>query len=316
MITAILLDASRARALEVPSAELTVSRTPEAAACTDETTLAHELRSRMTTKSAREPGPLLLAVALSTEGDSFVATVRVEGRKRGIRTLKSKGPSCDGLHDALMVSLLLLLDEHPSLPETTPPLQPKTPPPPSPPPIVTADHAPSGPPPTWWASAGGALTNGFPERWGAAAMADLGIRFRSFDFLVGGVYAPKREHPLAGGRRVDVGLIGGRARGCYAVTDRVVRASACAVAALSQLSGRGAGGPEVTENPETRGWWLLGAGADVSIPLSPRIGVGISATALGQVRAVSFYIDPNANDAYTSNRVVGWIGTDIRLRIW
>jgi hypothetical protein len=147
-------------------------------------------------------------------------------------------------------------------------------------------------------------------------MADLGLRFRSFDFSIGGVYAPKREHPLAGGRRVDVGLIGGRARGCYAFTDRVVRASACAVAVVSQLSGRGAGGPDVTETPQTRGWWLLGAGADVSIPLSSRIGVGISAVVLGQVRAVSFFIDPNANDAYTSRPVAGWIGTDVRLRIW
>jgi hypothetical protein len=155
-----------------------------------------------------------------------------------------------------------------------------------------------------------------PEGWWGAGTADVGLRFRSFELSLGGVLAPVRGHPFASGRRVDVGLIAGRARGCYAFTDDGVRASACATAVVSRLSGRGAGGADVTPDSQAKAWWLLGGGPDVFFPLSSRIGVGISAMLLAQVRAVSFFIQSNENEAYTTDPIAGWIGADVRLRIW
>jgi hypothetical protein len=219
VVAAIFVWGTKGQAAELPTAELTVSRTPEAASCADESTLAGELRSRMTATAAREPGPLRLGVELSMDGEQFVATLRVEGRKQGIRSLRSKGPTCDGLHDALMVTLLLLLDEHPSLDVPPPPppvVPPQAEPPPATPPQAASAIATStptrGPPPNVWLSAGGALTHGLPERWWGAGSADVAVRYRSLEFSLGGVLAPRREHPLAAGRHVDVAFAGGRAR--------------------------------------------------------------------------------------------------------
>jgi hypothetical protein len=322
LVAAIFLWDAGARAAELPTAELTVSRTPEAASCADENTLAGELKARMTATAAREPGPLRLGVELSTDGELFVATVRVEGRRQGIRTLRSKGPTCEGLHDALMVSLLLLLDEHPSSPDVPPPLPPTAlppaPPPATPPPpapaIATAEPT-RGPPPTLWLSAGGALTHGLPDRWWGAGSADVVVRYRSFEFSLGGVLAPRRGHSLADGRRVDVAFAGGRARGCYAFVVGAPRVSACAVAVASRLSGRGGGG-DVDQGQDARTWWLFGAGPDAYFPVSSRIGIGISTVLLVPARAVTFYIDPNQSEAYVTDPVAVWIGADVRVRIW
>jgi len=159
-----------------------------------------------------------------------------------------------------------------------------------------------------------------PDRWWGTGAADVGVRYRAFEFSLGGVLSPVREHPLTEGRRVDVAFAGGRARGCYAFFDGTLRVGACAVALVSRLSGRGVGGTDVTRGQDARAWWLLGGGPDAYLPLSSRIGIGISAMLLVQARAVTFYLekagDENAGDTYVTDPVAGWIGADVRVRIW
>ena len=324
----ILLHVSSARAAELPGARLTVMRTAEAASCPDESTLARDIASRMTARADRAEDLLLLSVSLAAENDGFSATIRVDGRKQGTRTMQSKGPTCEGLREALMISLLLLLDEHPVPlgPPAPRSQEPPVPSPPSPPgehpkgwDVATSSNAvptPPTPPPTLWVSAGGALTHGFPESFWGVGFADLAVRYGALDASVGGVLAPLRRHALEGGRSIAVLIAGGRARACYAFLDRRVRFSACALTILSSLTGRGTGPvDDVREDSSSRRWWLVGAGPEAYVPLSSRIGIGISGSVLAQTRGVSFHIDPNGGE-YATDPVVGWIGADVRLRIW
>src|SRR6266542_443523 len=103
VVIAALAPPSLGQAADLPGAELSLRRSPETFSCPDEITVAARLRSRMTA-----------AVDLAREDGRYSATIRVEGRKQGVRTLQADGPTCEPLYEALMVSLLLLLDEDPT----------------------------------------------------------------------------------------------------------------------------------------------------------------------------------------------------------
>jgi hypothetical protein len=318
----VLLGARPARAADLPGARLTVSRTPAASACTDEDGLARDLRARMANVPNRPLETLVLSVDLSSEGELFVATVRVAGRKVGVRTLRSNGPGCESLYEALMVSLLLLLDADPAREEPPAPLSSEPPPaipagvPPGPP--ASSPNVESAPRPSFWIGAGGAVTHGFPERWSGAAFADLTVRWKSFDLSVGGAFAPKHAHALAEGRDIVVSLEGARARGCYAFWENVrgLRLGGCALAVVTGLRGEGRGSAgDVTAGSAQPTWWLFGAGPDVFVPLSPRLGIGIYGAVLAEDKRESFYIQ-GVEGRYDTDSIVGWLGLDLRLRIW
>src|SRR6185503_9305748 len=96
-------------------ARLQVSRFGETMTCPDDETLAREIRERLTSRNP--PGtlpPLWIQADVTREGAAFVATVRVSGRKLGVRNLRAEGSTCDALHEALLVALLVLLDEDPT----------------------------------------------------------------------------------------------------------------------------------------------------------------------------------------------------------
>src|SRR5262249_20834721 len=151
------------------------------------------------------------------------------------------GPSCDALHDAVVVTLLVLLDEDraPS-PETTassaapdataPPAMPAS----AAEPAVPASKAPvapipvayeaappvvprrSGVPVSLWLSFAGALTHSMPLDWSGALLFDLSVRAGAFEASAGGLWAPTRHVVTAPGE-VAVSVFGERVRGCYAV---------------------------------------------------------------------------------------------------
>jgi hypothetical protein len=169
-----------------------------------------------------------------------------------------------------------------------------------------------------WLSAGGAVTHGFPEGWSGAAFADAVGQWKAIDLSLGGVIAPKRSHALSAGREVDIRLTGGRARGCYAFwqTARGLRASGCATVVVARLGGEGrSSANDVTSQSAARAWWLFGAGPDVFVPLSLGMGIGISGTVLVPDGREVFLI-PGVEGAYQTDSIVGWVGLDLRLRIW
>ncbi len=320
VVIAALAPPSLGQAADLPGAELSLRRSPETFSCPDEITVAARLRSRMTATDDRRVETLRLAVDLAREDGRYSATIRVEGRKQGVRTLQADGPTCEPLYEALMVSLLLLLDEDPTRAEAPP--APTLSPPPS---TVGAPAATNETPPpreraTVWFSAGGALTHGFPEAWSGALFADVGLRQGRWDFFLGAVRAPERTHSLGvGSVAVVVSFWGGRARGCYAplVTSGGVRMGACAILVAGSLQGVGA---QVTSpQPAFRPWALAGAGGEGFIPLSRRFGLGISAALLFPWAREQFNIaqgETTLAPRYTSDSVVGWLEMDLRVLIW
>jgi hypothetical protein len=308
------------QAADLPGAELTVQRSPDTTSCPDEITIAARLRGWMIPSNDRNLQPLRLAVDLARDGDKYIATIRVEGRKQGVRTLQADGPTCEPLYEALMVSLLLLLDQDPTRADA-PPTTSAPPPPTAPAPSPAAPAASAEERPTLWLSAGGALTHGFPEDWSGALFADAALRYGRWDFLLGAVRAPERSHPLegVGSVAVVVSFWGARARGCYAplVTTGGVRVGACALLVAGSLKGVGA---EVTfPYPRYRPWVLAGASGESFIPLSRRFGLGISAAILIATAREQFNIvqgDRTLEPRYRSDLFAGWLGMDLRWLIW
>jgi hypothetical protein len=298
-----------ARAADVPGARLRLDRSPGAEACVAEAALADELASRMIVSGEDPRGPLILGVDIRRAEDAFEATIRVEGRKQGVRSLRAAGPACDALHDALVVTLLLLLDQDPDRP-AAPPVTPAPSPPPVPPP-----PAPSAPSEraSLWVSLGGAVSHGLPEGWSGALMGDASIVWQRWQFGVGGFWAPERTIESPPGS-VLVRVFGGRARGCYALGAWTsVRWSGCASFAVGSLRGEGRGFS--IDGSKLQPWFLGGLASELELVLSPRARLGFFAAALATAHTQSFFVR-DLTEPYATDRVVGWLGSDVRVHIW
>jgi hypothetical protein len=293
-----VLRAQPVHAAAVPGAELTLSRTPAAASCPSEAAIAGELRNRANAR-AESSEPLFLDVKLDARGSAFTAEVRVTGRKQGERSLRAEGPTCDALHDVLVVSLSLLLDDDS---ETSP----ESPRQVARPPIAAA-------PPTGWLAAGGAGTHGLPSAWSSAWFAELGVRFPRWDVSLGGVWAPERSVSFGPGEIV-VQTLAARAHGCYALSGRELRLSGCAVGLLATLRGQA---ERFTNNDsQRRTWLLLGVGPELRWFPARALSVGISGQLLASLGRQSFSIAGLPGKAYRTDAVVGWVGADVGVRIW
>src|SRR5262245_53954407 len=83
------------RAADLPNARLELSRSAGASECKDEVHFAEELRARMTASQNAALELLSLKVSIDREEPAYVATIRVDGRKQGVRTLRADGPTCE-----------------------------------------------------------------------------------------------------------------------------------------------------------------------------------------------------------------------------
>lgn len=334
------LSSRRAAAAELPGARLQVSRSESAAGCPDAEQLSAELSSQM---GPREPGSselLLLAVELDRDGDSYVAKVRVDGRKHGERTLRAAGTTCDSLHDALLVTILVLLDEErsasPEAPATTPdagsvaaaapaltaeptptppPTVPAATPPPASPDAEAARGAHRGQPATLWLALGGGVTHGIPKDWSGALLVDLSVRFHDFEVSAGGLWAPSRS-TFAGAEVVTVGASGARLRGCYAFRPAPasgLRVLGCGTALIAALSGS-ATGPDLEDTRDAlKPWALAGASAEATLPLTKRIDVGICLAALATLHEQVFTTD---GPVYSTDTIVAFLALRLEARLF
>jgi len=328
----LLARARDVRAADLPGARLELTRSTNAGECRDEAHFAGELRARMTASQVATLELLALHVGIDREGETYVATIHVDGRKQGVRTLHADGPSCEPLHDALMVALLLLLDEDPTKP--VPPAAPlvTAPPPVSPPLPSQAPVAPasSSRRTAIWLSAGGALTHGLPDGWWFAAAGEAIARIDRLDLALGGFWTPQRSVPIFAGDSnlgdILLRLAGARARGCYAFVESEgsFRVSGCALGIVCSLTGQGRETPLGVANGTSTPyvWILVGPGVDAHIPLSSRIGLGITGGVLFSTTPRGFYIKDQRPiqspplTRYDSHAVTGWAGLDLRVRIW
>jgi hypothetical protein len=296
-----------ASAEALPGVKLDVTRAEAAVSCPDGAQLAAEL-ARRTGPRAGAGAPLLVAVNLDADGIEYVATLHVSGQKQGERTLRAEGPSCDALHEALLVALLVLLDEDSSgdAPVSGAPLavapesasaSPPTAPvptalePPDETPVRAPRDASRRPVPSLWLALGGGLTHGVPLDTSGALLFDLAVRVGHVEVSAGGFWAPSRPISTSAGD-ITVGTFGERLRGCYAwLPERRVglRLLGCATGAIATLSGNG--NALVLGHRVSRPWFLAGASAEATLPLSGRINVGISATGLATLHRERFSVD-------------------------
>lgn len=325
-----------AAAADLPGARLSVSRGAGAETCPDADALAEELSRRIAPENA-PPTPLDLSVDVAREGDAFVAAIHVEGRKHGERVLRAEGPACDALHDALVVMLLVLLDEERAATAPVPgaatiPSTPPAAPPgiePSPPqheaPAQPAASAPQQaekarqPPTIWIAAGGGATVYGVPVTWSGVLLGDLAVRLGAFEVSAGSFWVAPRTITAPPGH-VTVNSAGGRARGCYALTPEHTggtRLLGCAQGMYAALTGE-ASDVFTGHASATRDWWLAGGSAEATYPLTPRLDVGISFSVLATLgKRESFTVNGlKGNPVFDSGAVVGIAAARLEARFF
>jgi hypothetical protein len=311
-----------ALAAELGSGTLTLTATPAASGCPTEDELAAELSRR--TKAPPGQVPIQLRVHIDALDGAYVAQIHVAGRKQGERTLRTEGPSCQGLRDALLVSLSLLLDEDPdtSSPAAPPADVPRSPdlPRSSDLPAPAADLPRVTPqlrdPSTasLWLELGAAGTHGLP--YGVSAAFEAGVSFRSRRWEVGalGFWALPREVAFPPGS-LEVGLWGVALSGCVVPVEvaRAFRLSACGIAAASELA--------VQPRGFTRAWsrkrplFLAGLGLEPRYAFTSRISVGVSLSVLAPLLREQFSVQ-GLGQGYATDRVVGKAGGELGFRFW
>jgi hypothetical protein len=338
------LCARRAAAAELPGARLEVSRAAGAETCPDEDQLAAELSGRIGPRSPSDPELLLFSVDFEGSAETYVARVRVGGRKQGERTLRAAGPTCDSLRDALVVTLLVLLDEEraaaveapsstgapttpataassatPAATLTTAPAKPPGEPPTAIPAPTTARERRS-PPATVWVAVGGGMTHGLPEGWSGALLFDLSVRYRAFEGSAGGVWAPSRQVSSgAEGVETTVSSPGGRVRGCYAFHPAATngpRVLGCATAVLAALNGSATGVELQDPREKTKFWGLAGVSLEATLPLTARIDAGIALAGFASLHQQAFTLTPLQQPVYETDPVVGILALRLEARLF
>jgi hypothetical protein len=285
-----------AAATALPGAEVTLSRSASAASCPSEDAIAKELTRRLAPR-AQARQALLLHVDLDTQGTAFTAKILVLGRRQGERNLSAEGPGCEPLRDVLVVSLLLLLDDdaESDAPEDAPLA-----------PIRAAA-------PTLWLTGGGAATHGLPHGWSSAWYAELALRLPSWDFALGGLWAPDRRVSFAPGS-VSLETLAVRGHGCYVVGLPDLRLGGCVLGALATLRGHA---EEFSSNfSAARGWLLFGVGPELRWAALPKLSLGLSGQVLAAPFQQSFSIQNLPGSAFRTDRWLGWLGADLSIQLW
>jgi hypothetical protein len=295
---AAFLPGTSAFSADLPGARLEVARGPGAASCPDADALTDALRARLGSAPVAPGAPVVIEVEIRLTSGDFVSTVRASGGKRGVRTLSADGPTCDALFEALVVSLLVLLDRDPERPEVAPP-QPQP---------------ASGTKPSFWLGGGGAVTQDLPDGLSGALFGEVGVRYGPHGLWLGGLFTPERQIPFGPGW-VDVSANGGQLRACTLLwSTGAVRTDACALGLLMALRGRSR---EYTgEGSEIRPWWLAGAGAELGFLPAPWLTAGLSARLLIAPKREAFSIRGLQGRAFETETAVGWLGLSLSVKIW
>jgi hypothetical protein len=284
---------------DLPGARLEVARGPGAASCPDAQALSDALRARLGSAPVAPGAPVVIEVEIRSAGEGFVSTVRASGGKQGVRTLSADGPTCDALSEALVVSLLVLLDRDPARPELE---QPKRQP-------------PRSTELSFWLAGGGAVTQNLPDGLSGALFGEVGMRYGPHGLWLGGIFTPERETQFHQGF-VDVTANGGQLRACTLLWgSEVLRTDACALGLLTALRGQARAYTGRNES-ELRPWWLVGAGADLGFSPAPWLSAGLSARLLIAPKKESFSIEGLQGTAFETETAVGWLGLGLSVKIW
>lgn len=281
-----------AHATDLGDAQLDVARSETAMSCPD----AQQLGESIDRMGARPAGALpseklVLEVRIDRNDAGFSAEIKAFGRKSGVRRLSVPGESCDGLASALTVTLALLMDRQlgSESPKTQAPQAPT-----SEKPLGAPASRPSGAPATARPSLGFALdeslTHGLAYGWSAAVTADVAGYQGRWLVAAGGMWTPSRAVSFDAGR-IEVQLLAGRARGCYAALGSWDKGyvAGCIEAAAGRLRGEGHGYP--TTRVQSRPWVAGGGSIRTGGPIAKPFFWGVAATVVAPVQQQTFSVD-------------------------
>jgi hypothetical protein len=240
--------AGAAQGAAVDQARLTVARGQQALSCPDEDELAAMVR-RARSGDARSTAGLRIDVEIRPFPGGFEASIRASGARQGERVLRVDGP-CEGLAQALAVSLALLLDDDG---QWSPPAASSSPvasasSAASAPPVVSAIGQPSSPPASPASRRpdlvlGAGLARGLPGD-AVAPLLLVGVQRTGpgWGLLARGAYSWSDYSLLQGGVSVQTALLQGRA--CWMPADSTLQAGLCGRLGVGVLRGTGSGHSE------------------------------------------------------------------------
>ncbi len=252
LLSVVALIARTAQAeILLPGASLAVKNPPSMASCVDETALGARIRSQLSNAASPEPAlrTVKLDVAIQRTLTTLVADLRMSGRAGGTRQIEAA--RCEGLTEALAVTLAMILDQDAKESRVAPAASPV--PAASAAPAVSAEQNVSARPadvaarsavvPTTQAAEAkpvearrneaappqGAVSQGFRlgvdhelRAWfgggyGSSSSwvleAGGAYAYRAWAMQLGAFYQPKRETALGVGR-LELTAVGGVAEGC------------------------------------------------------------------------------------------------------
>ena len=349
-IAALILLAPRLARAEPPLPDLLVHRTDDTRDCPDTAALAARveqhmkrpaLRPRTKIAASGQPPPSLDVQIYRSEA-GYTAVVQ-SGEKT--RQITDKGATCEGLADAMAITLAILLDTEPPPPEppsaAAPP--PPEPPPPEPPraaappsalpPTPRSPEVPFATPPRTFrvvAGAGATVATGILTGLsiGGTGYVGLGIG-RIFSLEAGFLVLPTRAVSYAGkvlgaapnaAPTVDLQLTTALVRFC--ATARLLsedtRAGLCAGALLGTIHGEGKG--FYVNLAATDPWVAADLGAIVEQKLFWRLSLVTRAAVYVPLLRRSFTVNnvaPTSDpQAFSSPPVGATLDAELRVSIW
>jgi hypothetical protein len=301
------------RSASADGARLVYERADGAESCPDE----RALRELVAQKVGRDPfdgDDAVVTALVRRSGGEIVADVQIDDERAGVhgkRRLASKGPSCDELASALVVTISIALDpaRFGAKKVDAPP-----PPPPPPPPATRAEdpfaEPPRPPPPppareplTWRAAAAGGASFGVAPAPALALLVSVGGRYRALSLDLEG-----RLHPAASEGRVSASSTWAALVPCVTFDPL----SLCAPIALGVVRGRGEG----VASPSTDSSFAAAAGlrAAVEVPLAPVFGVRAGADAMMTIHGTRLLVDGQEAWATPLVWASAWAGAVVHFR--
>jgi hypothetical protein len=279
--------------------ELSVERSPEAHLCPDAAGLAARVEAvvgrPMIVGAGR--GDLSMEVQMSCSPAGCQARIRTRGVSQGIRDLSDPDPACEGLADALAITLAMLLDWSPAPPaSSSAPLSSAVAPSSSllsassssllSAPVSASAEPPPGPPPTAPAAQSAVASSLAPRSLGVAVGGGLATGVLPAVAPLGSLEVEAQWSPwlrlslgLEGVVPQSVAFQGGTVAmrylaeglvGCVPARVGVVEIGGCAALGLGQFQAIGSG--FARNDSVLRLWWLGGLGAEVRGPLYGALG--------------------------------------------
>ncbi len=314
-----MLAARSALAEEPAQARLRVERSEAAGDCPDAWALLLRV-NRIAHRSAvvREGGNVVLRVGIDHGEAGYSASLTARGARTGERDLDDAGPTCEGLAEALAVSIALLLDEEPSVPAPPPRVAPA---PAALPPVPTGPgHGaplPSSVLDVLVFESAGVVG---PSTFGVEGNADFRVTPRLT--LGGGVFALIDDTRRFGPGALHMSLVAIRANACFTfrLADASIGGALCGFPALGSIIATGRGFDQ--DRTASQPWFALGAGAVADGPIIGPLGLVTRLDLVVPVLRPSFVVEdlgaapPGASGtAFRTSPVGVSLGVGVRAQI-